>query len=200
MWRSLVRGPRAACVCERGAPHGAGSLQQFFKIRSILSMDQPVVVLPLPPPPRRGCLKRAPPEEDDATSPTSKRRVVINDGRNVTKLVAYYGRPAQSPEMARASAATRSPSMSRSSALGAPADGARGAQSRSASAASRPVPGRVVSFGLGLRRPVEERERRLGSGAIPSSGLGLGVVYKPKPPNPNINPHPTPGQVPSSRR
>jgi hypothetical protein len=64
-------------------------------------MSRPVAVpstmVPLPPA-ERSCLKRS---STYACSPVGKaRRVTINADANKTRLVPYYGRPAQSPELA----------------------------------------------------------------------------------------------------
>jgi hypothetical protein len=58
----------------------------------------PSAMVPLPPA-ERSCLKRS---STYACSPVGKaRRVTINADANKTRLVPYYGRPAQSPELAR---------------------------------------------------------------------------------------------------
>ena len=55
-------------------------------------------MVPLPPA-ERSCLKRS---STYACSPVGKaRRVTINADANKTRLVPYYGRPAQSPELAK---------------------------------------------------------------------------------------------------
>ena len=52
-------------------------------------------------PPSKSCLKRSHCAEP-ASTPSKRRSVSINDGANELRLVAYYGRPQVSPELARA--------------------------------------------------------------------------------------------------
>ena len=63
-----------------------------------LTLCRPRTMVPLPPA-ERSCLKRS---STYACSPVGKaRRVTINADANKTRLVPYYGRPAQSPELAK---------------------------------------------------------------------------------------------------
>ena len=83
--------------CERVAFTARGCLPVSS---AVPSTDFKMFVLQtLVPHAERSCLKRS---STHACSPVGKaRRVTINADANKTRLVPYYGRPAQSPELAK---------------------------------------------------------------------------------------------------
>ena len=91
----------ARCATVRECERVAFTARGCFPVSSAVpSTDFKMFVLQtLVPPAERSCLKRS---STHACSPVGKaRRVTINADANKTRLVPYYGRPAQSPELAK---------------------------------------------------------------------------------------------------